>query len=283
MPFYLRSLLRISLSGPILLVFLCGGQVLIQRALCQQTSTATEKLEEARAHSYGGRPAGPLDACAGGCHRMYSNGWAARMPSLPGERSDVVAMGTPVTCDAHLSSDRTTIYTECVLVLDRSFKNSTENRIQHGSRLVITREGGQVSANGRNMSMFVADQILPQPGKEYIFFLKYRKATEDYGILTAYRVDNGIVNAVDDAIHFQGHNGTPLDQFIARVQSSIKDESPYLLHQHPGGAGSAETKVRHWRARPGTAEDKCGFVGRAGSSGSRRGLDLPGKDLTCAA
>lgn len=235
MPFYLRSLFRISLSGPILLVFLCAGQVLIQRALCQQTSTATEKLEEARAHSYGGRPAGPLDACAGGCHRMYSNGWAASMPSLPGERSDSVAMGTPATCDAHLSSDRTTIYTECVLVVDRSFKNSTANDIQRGSRLVITREGGQVSADGRKMSMFVADQSPPQAGKKYIFFLEYRKATEDYSILTAYQIDGGTVHSLDEPIHYQVHNGTPLDQFLARVESSIKDESPYLLHHHPRG------------------------------------------------
>lgn len=226
-----------------------------------QTPSNTSQIEHRRALSYGGRPYS-FDACPDGCEHGLANDWAASMPSIPGRRSTVVAMGTTVSCSPHMSADHTTIFTECVLVVARVIKNSTRISLSAGSRIVITREGGILSINGHTFAMSVSGQRLPQARKRYVFFLRYRPETEDYSILTSYLVVGDQVYSVDQGPHFQAWNGKSLSAFRALVQSSIHDESPFMYRRQLWGgashdraacssnASAARPVSRGWHGKP---------------------------------
>jgi hypothetical protein len=152
-----------------------------------ESNSQSPSAEQQRALSYGGSAAGPLDRCPDprGCTRLRSDEWAATLPGLPGQRASLVAIGTTSACIPHLSADRTTTYTECVLVVEQVIKDSTDKLTSPGSRIVIVRGGGAVSANGHSMAMFISGQYLPKPQSQYVLFLRYRPATDDYMILTS--------------------------------------------------------------------------------------------------
>jgi hypothetical protein len=199
-----------------------------------ESNSQSPSAEQQRALSYGGSAAGPLDRCPEGCTRVRSGEWAAGLPGLPGQRASLVAIGTTVACTPHLSADRTTTYTECVLVVERVIKDSTDTLTSPGSRIVITREGGAVSADGHSMAQFVSGQGLPKSQSQYVLFLRYRPATDDYVILTSYLIVGGAVHAVDQPPHFQAFNGKSLADFLKDVQLSLKEESQYSWHHHTG-------------------------------------------------
>ena len=167
--------------------------------------------------------------------RMHNDGWAARMPSLPGQRSSVIAIGTTTSCTAHLAADRTTTFTECVAIVNRVLKDSAPQGLAQGWRIVVTREGGTVTADGRTMSMSIGDQELPKPQEQCVFFLRYRPVSDDYSILTSYRIADNRVHPVDQQLHFQTWSGDDLTTFLAVVISSIQDESRYLPRQQLEG------------------------------------------------
>ncbi len=200
--------------------------------LSAQSAASVPSLAERRADSYGGRPTGPLDRCPEGCHTAPINHWWVSLPSLPGQQSTLIAIGDISSCTSRLSRDKTTIFTECALNIGRILKSEKSTP---GSIVTVTREGGSVSVGGKRMSVGIAGQELPSAHKQYLFFLHYRPTTDDYLIITFYELTNHGIKAADQPSHFHSHDGKTLDSFLSDIDSSIRDETPYL-RWHDGGA-----------------------------------------------
>jgi hypothetical protein len=152
------------------------------------------------------------------------------MPSLPGQRSNLIVKGTTSTCEANISSDRTATFTTCGVEIEKVIKNSTTANLSQDSKVIVTREGGNAEIGGLKVASSVAGQALPQPATTYIFFLRYRPAAHDYMILTFYRVTSQGMQALDEPPFFHIHDGKRVGAFLADVDSSMSDESQYLRH-----------------------------------------------------
>jgi hypothetical protein len=157
------------------------------------------------------------------------------MPSLPGQRSDLVVAGTVAKCVSSLSQDKTATYTECSVKVDRVMKSSSPNMISADSTIMVTREGGDVSVSGLTMASSIAGQVIPMAIRKYSLFLHYRPGTDDFSILTSYEITAQGVRAVDEPSHFHVHDGKQVESFISEVESSVQDEIPFLRHHANGG------------------------------------------------
>src|SRR5262249_20952832 len=66
------------------------------------------------------------------------------LPAFPTERSTVVLIGRIVSGGAHLSNDKTGVYSEFSVIVEEALKNSLPERIVPGSPIDVIREGGRI-------------------------------------------------------------------------------------------------------------------------------------------
>jgi hypothetical protein len=205
-------------------------------AVIAQDALTSGPQASPRALSYGDRRGMALDTCKQGCRSVIHDHWWVDLPSLPGQRSNLIVEGTTSDCGVDLSSDKTTTFTACGAEVEKVIKNSTTNRISEASKIIVTREGGDIGLNGAKVGSVIAGQSLPQSETRYILFLRYRPPTDDYTILAYYRVTGQGIQAVDEPPLFHVHDGKKEDEFLNDVQTSTVDEKQFLRHHVAGGA-----------------------------------------------
>jgi hypothetical protein len=149
--------------------------------------------------------------------------WWQGMPALPANQSDVIVVGKVVDAQAHLSDDRTGIYSEYSVEVDGIFKN-TVGAI--GRTISGTRRGGAVRfASGKVQEYRIAYLGAPLKGKRYVLFLK-REEAGDFTILTGYELSNGLVTPLDgeegSTFQFNHYDGVVEAQFIQDLKSAIQ-------------------------------------------------------------
>jgi len=148
--------------------------------------------------------------------------WYLYLPPLPVSQSDVIVVGEVTAAEAHISSDKTGVYSEFSIKVDEILRNHLDTPLNVGDITVGEREGGVVRfQDGRLFEYRVYHQGMPRTGSKYLFFLKQNKDGDDYGIVTAYLLRQGQVTPLDDSKTFATFQGADDQAFLNKVRDEI--------------------------------------------------------------
>jgi hypothetical protein len=155
--------------------------------------------------------------------------WAPNISSLPVEESDAVILGKVTNAEAHLSSDKTGIYSEFTVEILDILKNDNYRPLKVSGSVAVERAGGQVRfPSGHVTMMYVSNLGVPRVGERYVLFLTHNfpfqvRRDEDYRILTGYELLDGRVVPLDSGrlVEFESHRGKDESTFVAELKAAI--------------------------------------------------------------
>ncbi|MEK6407306.1 MAG: hypothetical protein AABN34_10110 [Acidobacteriota bacterium] len=180
-------------------------------------------LRMARAQRYNDRGPSPLgDFPPDSVGFATGTDWYIGVPALPLAQCDAVIVGEVAAAEAHISPDRTGVYSEFSIRVDEILKNSVETPVKAGDLTVGEREGGVVRfQGGRLFEYMIFHQGMPGTGRKYLFFLSDNKQGGDYLIVTAYELRDGQVIPLDDSHAFASYKGSDEQEFLIKVRGAI--------------------------------------------------------------
>jgi hypothetical protein len=148
--------------------------------------------------------------------RTWSTAWSRNLAALPFAQSDVVLIAGVVSSKAHLSNDKTGIYSEFGAQVEEVLKDLSDgakNSIYPGSAVCLERFGGAVRfPSGVIQKYETRGQGMPGVGQRYLFFLK-RITEADFSIVTGYQLDGEVVSPLDGAVEGEGDGVYPFDVY----------------------------------------------------------------------
>jgi hypothetical protein len=174
----------------------------------------------------------------------YGGPWsdAPDEPALPVQTSDAILVGDITSAAAHLSDDKTSIYSESTVIAYDVLSDKTGGIFQ-GSTLIAERSGGAVRfRSGKILIRGLLGKPLPKVNARYLFFLKYQLDGNSFLILTAYELRGGHVVPLDGL--------TPGGQVVtpfASYQKYKSFEAPAFLEELRRAIRSTEAPVRGGR------------------------------------
>ncbi len=141
-------------------------------------------------------------------------------PSLPVANSDVIVLGEVLDGQAHLSENKTNVYSEFTVQINTVFKSGTP--VKEGSQITVERMGGYVKyPDGRRLLYQVAQTGMPRTGGRYVFFLNTIPQTQDYTILTAYELRVDGVAPLDFSKQFEDFRGCQETAFLTALSDTL--------------------------------------------------------------
>lgn len=149
--------------------------------------------------------------------------WGAGLSALPTDRSSAIVIGEVIDAQAYLSNDKTGVYSEFSIRIDRVLKNDVSTSFAAGKNIVVDRPGGRVRfPSGHVNQYFTAGQGMPRVGRRYILFLTGKE--EDLQILTGYEIRAGHIFLLDNP--GEGHpittyHGADESLFLNDLQAAI--------------------------------------------------------------
>jgi hypothetical protein len=165
--------------------------------------------------------------------RIGMDYWWKDTPALPVEESDIVLVAVVREAQAHLSEDRTAIYSEFNIAVEEVLKSDGSSRVFAGSLVSIERSGGAVRfPSGHLQKQIITGQGMPRVGTRYLLFLKDIKHEEGLSLVTGYELAGEKIIALDGAnvgggkLPFDQFNGSDLLSFLAIVRGAILQSPP---------------------------------------------------------
>jgi hypothetical protein len=187
------------------------------------------ELLSKRAKHYDKSSSQPIQDVPSISGRIWSNHWSKKLPALPTDASDIVLIGSITRATAHLSNDKTAVFSEFEVAIQEILKAETKGS-SYGSSLLVERFGGAVRFHsGRVQRYETAGQGMPVVGRTYLLFLKRINTGPNYSILTGYDVSGPAVEPLDGALADEGgeeyafdkYAGIDLSQFLTDVRAVI--------------------------------------------------------------
>ncbi len=190
-------------------------------------SQATDSGRQKKNRRHGG-VSGFVDKSYKGGESVLTNDWEVGLPALPVDRSDAILIGRVIDAQAYLTDDKTSIYSEFKVVIDKTLKGD-EQALSPGTPIIAERLGGRLRLpSGRTNVYRVIGQAFPQLNGRYVFFLKRENAEGDYSILTAYELKGGRIVPLDgssieltSAWQFDKYKDVDEQQFLNELQELI--------------------------------------------------------------
>ena len=106
--------------------------------------------------------------------------WEADFPPLPVEQSTTIVIGKVSEARAHISENKSSVYSEFVVEVQRILKDDAGV----GSRVVAERDGGRIRfPSGSVFRYFVIGLGIPEVDNSYLLFLKQLE-DGDFSIIT---------------------------------------------------------------------------------------------------
>lgn len=147
------------------------------------------------------------------------NDWEVGFPAIPVNLSDAVVIGEVLDSQAHLSTDKTGVYSEFTVRADEVLKVHPDIPLTAGNSIEIERPGGRVKSDKGIMRYSVSKQGMPRISRRYLFFLKYIDQ-ENFSILTGYELRAGRVFPIDGA-SVEGGEKTVFDIYMDSDETSF--------------------------------------------------------------
>jgi hypothetical protein len=162
------------------------------------------------------------DATGSAVESSYVSEWDVGLPALPAGKSEVVIIGAVSEAKAHLSNDKTGVYSEFTTCVEKVLKNSSPAALAPGGVISLERPGGAVRySTGRRYRYLVSGQRMPRRGRRYVFFLNTTEEAQSFSIITAYELKGGIVFPLDSSDQFVAYKGMGEVEFIGAVQGAV--------------------------------------------------------------
>jgi hypothetical protein len=183
---------------------------------------------DTKGKKYNSKYAPPISESSDSIH--VNTDWDVNLPAFPVEKSAAVVIGRVTKAAAHLSENKTNIYSEFEVQIDEVLKNDGSS-IASGSSLIVERAGGRVKLpSGKLVVSIVEHQQLPEVGRQYLLFLTHESPLfgepnkEDFFILTAYEFRDGRVFPLDKTL--PGHpiaaiTGVDESSFLNDLNSAL--------------------------------------------------------------
>ena len=156
-------------------------------------------------------------------------------PAFPVEQSDIIIIGTITDSQAFISNDKTAVYSEFQITVNRILKNDKNFSVTSESNVVAERIGGKVRfPSGKIQRWGETGHNLPQKNKQYVLFLRWNEEGKDYSILTGYEVKGQIVNPLDGFggdsntgifSNYNSYKNVDLTTFLTKLQIAIANPS----------------------------------------------------------
>jgi hypothetical protein len=198
-----------------------------------KTKKSSERREKDKRFDGRGGPGRPITEFPPGAEPLPSIAhWWVGLPALPAAESDAVILGTVIDQSAHLSDNKTGIYSEFIVRVEEVFKDAGGSAAP-GSSLTVTRVGGGVRfPSGKIQQYAVARQGTPQQGRHYVLFIK-RGAGDDLMILTGYELSDGRVTPLDgeddqdprSALPFSRYRGVSQAEFLRELCAALSNSA----------------------------------------------------------
>ena len=149
--------------------------------------------------------------------------WDFDVPALPVAQSAVILSGKVTGARAHLSNDKTGIYSEFPVSVEEVLKNGTSAPLKAGTRVFLEREGGVIRyRNGKKFKYEIAGYGVPRVGARYVFFLQSVGDEDSFQVITAYELQQGgKVFPLDYSGQFGPYTGMEQVTFIGQLKNAI--------------------------------------------------------------
>ena len=144
------------------------------------------------------------------------------MPTLPVEESDLVVTGLAVGVTAHLSNDKTGIYSEYTIRVEQVLKNGLSRNLTSASTITIDRAGGAVLyPDGHRLAYFIAERKLPVVGAMYALFLRDDKRSKNLEVVTLYELKANNIVPLDSGVSFEDVKTMTKASFMKTLQEKL--------------------------------------------------------------
>jgi len=145
-------------------------------------------------------------------------------PVIPAVESDLIVIGEIVNANAHLSNDKSGIYTEFTVRVDEILKNDASRKVNQGDFIAADRAGGFVRyPNGQKVLYRISQRDLPRIGNRYVLFLTRDKQNPNYEILTGYELNDNSFSPLDTKRHADDFKPTGKLDFIKSIRNKISE------------------------------------------------------------
>src|SRR5207253_10509831 len=106
--------------------------------------------------------------------------------------------GTITHSQAFISNDRSAVYSEFQVIVNKILKNNDALGITPDANIVAERVGGRIRfASGRAQLRGDSGRNLPHKSKQYALFLKWDEPGKDFMIVTGYEIRGESVYPLD--------------------------------------------------------------------------------------
>ena len=152
---------------------------------------------------------------------LVTTEWDFGLPALPAAQSSAVLIVEPLTSDAHLSEDKTGVYTEFSAKVHEVLKSNNPLLIRD-SLISVSRAGGIVRyRTGEESLCAIQGQNMLRVGKRYLLFLKSINGNTDFAIVSGYEIENGKATPLDDPHQLKIYKGVDEQTFLKTVRAAI--------------------------------------------------------------
>lgn len=135
-----------------------------------------------------------------------------KMPALPVTLSDAIVIGDVTDAQAHLSNDKSGVYTEFSIRVDEILKD-TGGSLEIGGPILAHRIGGRVRFPSGVVQRYGISYLgMPRANRRYALFLKKNYDSEAFVILTGYELRAGEAFPLD-GVNIPGR-ASVLPQFV---------------------------------------------------------------------
>lgn len=164
-------------------------------------------------------------------HQIFTNSdWNLRLPALPVARSAAIFIGTVVEAKAHLSPDKTGVFSEFAFQVESILKNDPHRKVDGGETISVERSGGRVRMpSGKLIVSWTNNQNMPKVGSRYVFFLTHAFETagdtgNDFYLLTGYEFKDGKLLLLDSSIKPEvlAYKGALESSFLEDLITALK-------------------------------------------------------------
>lgn len=143
-------------------------------------------------------------------------------PALPISQSDVIVVGEVVDAQAHLSEDKSNVYSEFTIHISNVYKSPRALPEQ----ITIERIGGYVKyPDGRKLLYQIVSTGMPRVDGKYMLFLKSIPQSEDFTILTGYELGPQGVSPLDSSGQFEVFRGYAESSLLTDLSNSLAKPS----------------------------------------------------------
>ena len=142
-----------------------------------------------------------------------------KLPAFPLTLSSLVVVGQIINARAHLSRDKSGVYSSFSVQVNEILKNASKLSLTTGSVIEAERQGGRVRFPSGRLHLFVVDRLdMPQIGLRYLLFLQNGVDDPTFQIVSGYELKDGKVSALDDLPNPKTYENADEPTFLSQVR-----------------------------------------------------------------